>query len=229
MKQQNKEVLVVPIEISLANAIRRTVNEIKTIAVKEVDVYRNDSAFSDEILAHRIGLIPLKNEKIKDGDVIELKLKVESKEDGFDILSGSLGESVSIAEIPIIRLNKGQGIEFVARASIGTGKEHARHTPGLVYYYNLNKITIKPEGKKHSELAENHPEVFKFDGELKVKNEWACNFDAEDIETPGVEITPTEKIVFVVESWGMMSCSEIVKESVKVLSKNLEDVKKALK
>lgn len=229
MKQQNREVLVVPIEISLANAIRRTVNEIKTIAVKEVDVYRNDSAFSDEILAHRIGLIPLKNEKIKEGDVIELKLKVESKEDGFDILSGSLGESVSIAEIPIIRLNKGQGIEFVARASIGTGKEHARHTPGLVYYYNLNKITIKPEGKKHSELAESHPEVFKFDGELKVKNEWACNFDMEDIETPGIEITPTEKIVFVVESWGMMSCSEIVKESVKVLSKNLEDVKKALK
>jgi DNA-directed RNA polymerase subunit D len=229
LKTQNKEILVLPIEVSLANSIRRTINEINTLAIREVDIYRNDSSFSDEILAHRIGMIPLKNEKVKQGDVIELKMNVESNEEGFDVLSGSFGDSVCILDLPIIRLNKGQGIEIVARASIGTGKEHARHIPGLVYYYHLNKINLKPESKKHTELAENHPEVFEFDKELKVKNEWACNFDSEDLNVPGVEITPTEKLVFIIETWGMLTCAEILAESVKTLDKNLEAIKKVLK
>lgn len=228
-KNKDKEVLIADIDVSLANALRRTINEIKTLAIKEVDIYRNDSSFSDEILAHRIGLVPLENEKIKEGDVVELKMKVESKEEGFDVLSESLGDSVCIKELPIIRLNKGQGIEVVARASLGMGKEHARHIPGLVYYYHLNKVLLKPEAKKHTEPAEKHPEVFEFDKELKVKNEWACNFDSEDLNVPGIEITPTEKIVFVMESWGMMNCAGMLAESAKVLNKNLEELKKELK
>jgi DNA-directed RNA polymerase subunit D len=229
LKEKTKEVLITDIDISLANALRRTINELKTLAVTEVDLYRNDSAFSDEILVHRVGLIPLKNEKLKADEVVEMKLKVESKEDGFDVVSESLGESVCVDGIPIVRLNKGQGVELVARASLGIGKEHARHIPGLVYYYHLNKITIKPEGKKHSEAAESHSDVFEFSGDLKVKNEWACNFDAEDLNVPGVEISPTEKLVYIIESWGGMSCAEIISESTKVLSKNLEEVKKKLK
>ncbi len=228
-KDSAKEVLVTKIDVTLANAIRRTINEISTLAIKEVDIYRNDSSFSDEIVAHRIGLVPLQNEKIKEGDVIELKLKVESHDDGVDVLSESLGEGVCIKNLPIIRLNKGQGIEVVARASLGKGSDHARHIPGLVYYYHLNKIILKPEAKKHQEPAERYPKVFTFDGELKVKNAWACNFDSEDLNVPGVEITPTDDLVIVAESWGLMDCGEILTESAKVLNKNLEEVKKALK
>lgn len=228
-KQDGKEIFVGEMNISLANAIRRSVNEVKTLAMKEVEIYKNDSSFPDEILAHRIGLVPLTNEKLKEGDEMDLKFKIESKEDGFDVLSERLGELSCIKNIPIVRLNKGQAIEIVGKASMGTGKEHARHLPGLIYYYNYNKIAISAEGKKHSELAEKYPLVFEFNNELKVKNEWACNFDTEDVNTPGITITPTEELVFVVESWGMMSCSDIINESVKVLNKNLEELKKELK
>lgn len=229
-KNNEKEVLVIDIGTSLANAIRRSVNEIETLAIKEVEIFRNDSALPDEILANRIGLIPLYNEKIKKEDVIQLKLKVEAKEDNFEVLSEMLGDSVVIKDIPIIKLNKGQKIELIAKASLGKAQEHVRHLPGLVYYYHYNKINLKSDAKKHSELAERFPKVFEWDGkELKVKNEWACNFDSEDVEVDGVEITPTEKLVFIIESWGNMSPSEILKESVKVLQKNLEEVKKVLK
>ncbi len=228
-KNSNKEVLVTEVDLSLANALRRTINEINTLAIQEVEIYRNDSAFSDEVLAHRIGLVPLENQKIKEGEVVEMKLKVESKEDGFDVLSELLGENVCVKELPIVRLNKGQGVEVVAKASLGKGMEHARHLPGLAYYYHLNKITLKPEGKKHSEAAESHPTIFEFDKELKVKNEWACNFDSEDLNVPGVEISPTEKLVYIIETWGGMSCAEIISESAKVLRKYLEEVKKELK
>ncbi len=229
LKSKDKEVVVADIGVSLANALRRTINEIDTLAIKEADVYRNDSSFSDEILVHRIGLIPIENAKIKEGDSVEMKLKIESDQDNSDVLSGSLGDSICIKDLPIVRLNKGQGVEVVVRASLGKGKDHARHIPGLMYYYHLNKITIKPEGKKHTEPAERYPNVFEFNSELKVKNDWACNFDQEDLNVPGIEISPTEKLVLRFESWGGMTCSEIVVESVKIIDKNLEDLRKALK
>jgi DNA-directed RNA polymerase subunit D len=229
LKNENKEVLVLDINVSLANAIRRSVNEIKNLAIKEVEIYNNDSSFTNEMLAHRIGLIPIKNEKIKEGDIITMKLKVIADQDNFEVLSKNLGNSVAIENIPIIRLNKNQKIELIAQSSLGTGKEHARHIPGLIYYYNLNKINIKTGGRKNMELAEKYPKIFKFDEELKVENEWACNFDNEDLNVPNIEISPTDKIVFLIESWGGMSCGEIISESTKVLSKNLEEVKKALK
>ena len=228
-KENGKEIVVSNVDVSLANAIRRSINEIDVLAIKEIDVFRNDSAFSDEMLAHRIGLIPIENQKLKEGDVIEMKLKIESKENEFDVLSESLGDNVCIKDLPIIRLDKGQGVELIARASAGKGKEHARHIPGLVYYYEEKKITLKPEAKKVSELATKYPSVFEFDNELKVKNEWACNFDEEDVGIKGVEIKSTDSLVFVVEGWGMMECKEIVSESVKVLKKQLDDLKKAFK
>lgn len=228
-KTEEKEIIVTDINISLANAIRRTVNEIETLAIKEADVYRNDSSLTDELLVHRVGLIPLENIKLKEGENIELKLKVESKENNFDVLSDLLGDSVSVKGLPIVRLNKDQGVELVAKASLGKGRDHARHLPGVLYYYNLNKVSIKPEAKNNEGLAKIYPNVFEFKGELKVKNEWAANFDEEDLNVSGISISPTDKLVLNIESWGSMGCSEIVGESVKILGKNLDEVKKALK
>ena len=52
------------LNISLANAIRRSVNEIPILAIDEVDIYKNDSALYDEIVAQRLGLTVLKNQKL---------------------------------------------------------------------------------------------------------------------------------------------------------------------
>ncbi|MEM4181765.1 MAG: hypothetical protein QXX68_01265 [Candidatus Pacearchaeota archaeon] len=228
-KSEEKEVLLLDNSITFINSLRRASYEIKTLAFKEVEFFKNDSVLHDEILAHRIGLIPLKNEKIKEDASIEFPLKFEAKNDGEEILSQNIGDQVAISNIPLVRLNKGQKVEFIARAKIGIGREHSRHLPGLVYYYNYNKISLKDEAKKHLELAERFPKVFEVkNNEVAVKNEWACNFDSEDVQVPGLEITPTEKIVFIVESFGMMSTSDIIKECVKVLDKDLEELKKEL-
>ena len=63
--------------VSLANAIRRSVNEVPILAIDEVDIYKNDSALYDQILAHRFGLIPLKNQKLAEGKSVNLKLKAK--------------------------------------------------------------------------------------------------------------------------------------------------------
>ena len=58
-----KLIMRIPANEPLANAIRRSVSEVPTLAIDEVEIFKNDSALYDEVLAHRFGLVPLKMEK----------------------------------------------------------------------------------------------------------------------------------------------------------------------
>src|SRR3989344_3740746 len=75
--QNTPEKLVLRIDANeaLANAIRRSLSEVPTLAIDEVEIYKNDSALYDEIVANRLGLIPLKTEKSMSGKTkIDFKL-----------------------------------------------------------------------------------------------------------------------------------------------------------
>src|SRR3989344_6186151 len=72
-KKKEKLIFISDMSLSLANAIRRSVLEIPIIAIDEVDIIKNDSALYDEIIAHRIGLIPIKTDK--SSKEIKFKLK----------------------------------------------------------------------------------------------------------------------------------------------------------
>ncbi|CED85365.1 dna-directed rna polymerases i and iii 40 kda polypeptide [Phaffia rhodozyma] len=51
---------LVGIDSSIANAIRRVlISEVPTVAIEDVFVYNNTSIIQDEVLSHRLGLIPL--------------------------------------------------------------------------------------------------------------------------------------------------------------------------
>jgi len=218
------------INTSLANAIRRSVSEVPILAIKECDVYKNDSALYDEVIAHRLGLIPLKNQKLKADKTIELKLKAKGKEGGIQVLSKELGELSVFSEIPIVLLDKGQDIEIVARAGVGTGAEHAKFIPGLMFYNHLPKIKISKEGESQSELSELYPEIFEFKNKLQVKDASKCQFDNEDFKDyPGIEVTHDDNLVIQIESWGQISPKEIFTESCKTLKSNLSNLSKSLK
>lgn len=230
-KTQEKIVFTGNVNISLANAVRRSVAEIPILAISDADVYKNDSALYDEIIVHRLGLIPLKNQKMKEGDVAEYKLKAKGDGDGVSVLAKELGNDVIYPETPIVLLGEGQEIELVARAKSGKGINHARFTPGLFVYKHLAKIKISGEGEKQTELAELHPEVFEMFGEkLKVKDASACELDQEDMESyPGINIDFDNKLVFTIESWGQIEAKEIFTEACKALKGNLSEVSKAIK
>ncbi|PSN63427.1 DNA-directed RNA polymerases I and III subunit RPAC1 [Corynespora cassiicola Philippines] len=55
---------LVGIDTSVANAFRRImISEIPTLAIEDVFLYQNTSIVQDEVLAHRLGLIPLRGSK----------------------------------------------------------------------------------------------------------------------------------------------------------------------
>ena len=52
---------MVGIDAAIANSFRRILlSEVPTMAIDRVYIYNNTSVIQDEVLAHRIGLIPLK-------------------------------------------------------------------------------------------------------------------------------------------------------------------------
>lgn len=57
---------IIGVTPALANAFRRImISEVPMMAIEKVYIYNNTSIIQDEILAHRIGLIPLKGSLIK--------------------------------------------------------------------------------------------------------------------------------------------------------------------
>ena len=232
IKNKNEEVVFsLDINVSLANAIRRSAGEIPVLAIVEADIYKNDSALYDEIIAHRLGLISLKNQKMKKDDFVEFKLKAKGKGDGEMIFAGAMGDEVVYPETPIVLLSEGQVLELVARAKAGKGKDHAKFMPGLVYYKHLPRIKISGEGEKQTELASLYPEVFEMYGEkVKVKNAWKCDLDSEDMKYyPGIDISFDGNLVFAIESWGQIEAKKIFVEACKALKDNLSEVSKVLK
>lgn len=76
-KRENEvEFDMIGIDVPLANAYRRILlAEVPTMAIEEVFIYNNTTVIQDEVLSHRLGLLPIK---------VDPRLFVYKKEDSFN-------------------------------------------------------------------------------------------------------------------------------------------------
>lgn len=211
-EKEHKLSFTTDMPIYLANAIRRSVLEIPIMAIDEVEIIKNDSALYDEIIAHRLGLIPIKTDKTSK----ELKFKL--KETGPKIVySSDISPSVEIEyKLPIVILDKEQEIEIIAEARLGKGIDHIKHSPGLAYYnYNIDEdlidfVTINEDGKVSYE-----------EQEIKEKL-------SEEQIAKIKKIKNIDELIFYIESWGQIKVKEIFPRAIQTLSENLEELNKAV-
>lgn len=227
MNTPEKLVLKIEANETLANAIRRSVSEVPTLAIDEVEIYKNDSALYDEVLAHRLGLVPLVTEKSMNSKTkVELKL---SKTGPCTVYSGDMSGNGEIVEskIPITILGKDQKLELVATAILGLGVKHAKYTPGLCYYRHLLEVKSSPVADKI---------ISKSKGLIKAEkkgSKWFC--DLNEAETSAIEeddkeaISDSEEMLLIVESYGNMPAKDIFAKAIEALESNLEEFEKALK
>ena len=212
---------------SLANAIRRSVSEVPTLAIDEVEIFKNDSALYDEVLALRLGLIPLKTEKgMTKKTKIELKL---SKTGPCTVYSSDLEGNAEVvhSKIPIVLLGEEHKLELVATATLGKGIEHAKFVPGLCYYRHLLEVKSSPAIDK---IVENSKGLMNPE---KKGSKWICDLnEAESNEIENIEkeaISQANELLLVIESYGNMDAKDILVKAMESLSENLEEFEKNLK
>ncbi len=132
------EFLVSDTTTSFANMVRRySISRVPILAIDRVTFYDNNSAFWDEYLAHRLGLMPIitPDKFPEDGEVI-FSLDAEGPKTVLSSEIESSDKGISIAQGGIIvgTLGQGQHLRFEGVAILGTGKKHAKFQAGLVGY-----------------------------------------------------------------------------------------------
>ncbi len=154
------------VDVPFANALRRTMlAEVPSMAIDEVVIIQNSSVLNDEILAHRLGLIPLRTDldsyNLPDECTcksefgcnlcrVSLALEAEATEKTITIYSGNLvSENPNIIpasnRVPIVKLAPGQKLRLEAYARLGKGEKHAKWQPVSVSTYEYQPQTKNGE------------------------------------------------------------------------------------
>lgn len=231
----------------IANTLRRLMmTEVPVLAIEDCEFIKNDSALYDEIIAHRLGLIPLTTDlesynlkedckcKEKGCSLCQLHLSLRAKGPcivfASDIKSRDSKVKPVHPDIPIVKLLKGQKLEIDMKAILGKGKEHSKWSSCLVYYRYYPKINVG-DAKNPDKAREVCPkDVFDVkNGKLTIKNLEACDL-CEACIPYGVEVKhKADEILFFVESWGQLEIKDILSNSIKILDDKLDELDKKIK
>ena len=227
-EKENQIIFTADIDETLANAIRRYLNQIPVLAVDEVEISKNDSPLYDETISHMIGLIPLKMSKSVN-EKTEYKIDLNTKKEGMIYSEELKGEVKPVYDkIPITSLKKGQELELVGFVKAGKGSDHSKFSPGLMFYRNIFEVKVDKECPK--EAVEVCPQdVFKIkDGKVVVEDESKCDMCEACIEfcqkrkKDSIEIKPKNELLITLESFGQLEPKNIFEKSIEVLKKDLE-------
>lgn len=238
---------------AFANMIRRNmIEEVPTMAIEDVDFVKNSSILYDEIIAHRLGLIPLKTD-LKSYNMpseckcngegcakCTLQLTLKSRKAGIVYASELKSKDPKVVPVyqntPIVKLLKGQEIELVAKAVLGKGKEHMKWSPGLVYYKYKPEIEIKKDPKNAEEIAKKCPKnIFETKkGKLSVIKDKVndCHLCGECAEISNGSIKLNEnntEFIFYVEPWGQLKPKEMISKAVDIFEQRLDDFANLIK
>ena len=237
---------------AFANTLRRLATaEVPTMAVEEVEFSKNNSVLYDEIVAHRLGLVPLKTDlksynlpdkcKCEGKGCARCQLKLVLKSDkGDEMVYASQLKSKDPAvkpvypDMPIVKLLKSQSIELEATAVLGKGKNHVKWSACHAYYKHKPVAEIDKGIKNPEEIVEAVPSgVFEIKNDSLVAKDSLYKYDlagiAEKVSHGKVRIKNTNDFVFNIESFGQLSCKEILKVSMDVLDEQLDEIAELVK
>jgi DNA-directed RNA polymerase subunit D len=152
------------VDTAFMNSLRRIIlAEVPAMAIDEVVIIENSSLLHDEILAHRMGLVPLKTDldsynlpeectcKSELGCNlcrVSLTMDVEAKDRNITVYSSDLtSENPNIepvsGKIPLVKLAPDQRIRLEAYARLGKGEKHAKWQPvSVCAYKHYPKVKI---------------------------------------------------------------------------------------
>lgn len=153
---------------AVANSLRRAMSKkVETLAVSQLHISNNESGLYDEMIANRVGQIPLTiPDNVDEDDTVHVALKQEGPGTVLaEDLKADNDEAEPVnPEAVIVKLKEDQRIEFEAEAELGTGQEHAKHQGGTIGYEQEDDDTFlfrieSTSGYSNEELLEEGMEV----------------------------------------------------------------------
>lgn len=218
--------------VSFANSIRRILlGEVPMVAIDVVEIKENKTVLADEMIAHRLGLIPIryngtlisKKECDCDGFCTKCSIKLTlRKSNDLDPSSDASAVLVTgqdlVTSVPgvhchsslIVKLAPGQRIDVTCVAALGTPQSHAKYCPVASVGFDYDK--------------RNRTRATKLWIEEDVRKEWAQINQSEDTDWGDAE--EVEMDIEVVEGVGkprdiLLKAVELFRDK---MTKILEDV-----
>jgi DNA-directed RNA polymerase subunit D len=236
------------VDVAFANALRRTmVSEVPIMAIDDIFYFDNSSLVPDELLAHRIGLVPLRTDL--DAYVLPedcdckaelgcpkcravLTMDVKATDDKRTVYSGDLvSEDPKMGpaspSVPLAKLAPGQAIRFEAYAQLGQGKVHAKWSPiSMCVYQNVALVPGKDRAAMKECVDSCGPEAAALEGDklkvIDIQRFESCKRCGELVSHGEImgNLKPDE-FLFTVESNGALPPERIVAEAARVLKRKL--------
>lgn len=240
------------LDVSLANSLRRIMmSEVPSMAIEDVFIIENSSPMKDEMLAHRLGLVPLKTDLDSyvlpskctcNSDLgcskcsVTLTLESEAHDNYRTVYSKELKsidpDVVPVSEkIPLVKLAQGQKIRLEAYARLGLGLVNVKWQPtsNCTCTYAAE---IKVDQEKCS-LCKKCVEaclkqVLAVNGGVTVVDAEKCNL-CKECE----KVCPEDAIrvdwlkdafIFTIESTGALQPERIFLESIRILKEKTGEV-----
>jgi DNA-directed RNA polymerase subunit D len=236
------------------NSLRRVMlSELPKLAVNDVVIYDNTSALFDEIISHRLGLVPIPTDlsllAFRDECVCKGKgcpnctvRYTLSKEGEGTVFSGDLQpaeKSWAITEnkIPIVELYGDQRLILEVETVLGRGRDHAKWQAVQAPAYKMDTI-IEFDKKRIEDVKEflnklpkdlveikGNKLVLKDIKKLPVLESY---LEKENVDYITIIRDPT-KLTFSFETDGSFSAKVAILESAKILEKKYAEFGKLLK
>lgn len=234
------------------NALRRVLlAEVPKLAIDEVTFYDNTSALFDEMVAHRISLLPvptdpatlnLAGQTDDEGNPSYVVRYTLTKEGPGTVYSGDLecedpAFAIADPKIPIVRLLEGQRLILEATAVLGTGTEHAKwqvcHAVGYKYHptATVDNKRITPEMAEAVVASVPVGILGNDNGKLVVLDPLGVNRadDAEKITKGAFRVEYDDrKFVFRFETDGSLKAEDALMKAVELLKERFKAFTDAL-
>ncbi len=240
------------IDVALANALRRIMMaEVPSMAIDTVVVIENSSSMTDEVLAHRLGLMPLttaldayvlpthctcNSELGCSRCSVTLTVEADAQESARTVYSkevNSLDPAIVPVngKIPLAKLAQGQKIRLEAYARLGVGQNHVKWQPTACCTHQY-VADIRVDGEtctlcRHCvDACLQH--VLTADDQIRVvalENCTLCKDCEKACPVDAIQVDAVEDtFIFTVESTGALPPERIVLEAIRILQTKTEEL-----
>ena len=231
--------LVKGISPAFINSLRRTImSNVNCLAVDEVTFYENDSVLFDEMLANRLGLLPIKTDlkRYKKGDTVKLILEKEGPcvVTSKDIKCTDPKIEITDHKIYITKLGKDQHIKLEMTAIMDNAKIHAKHQPAIVSYHEVPSIKNNKKIENLKELMQELPKnsVEEKAGKLFFTDPYNIKIQNQPVnvlEKYGIEVEYSkDEFVLTIETIGQLTTQEVVNSATEYLQAKFEEFRKEI-